>query len=113
MMLAVAAAVLLALASPIAAQGEAASVAISNPPPARPAVLDGPILTPTGQWMGIDEILALAFPPTKNRRSQPGAYLLLGGGYTSDCIANCCAYPNNQGTPLGWGCACPNLPPSC
>ena len=117
----VAAAALLALATPIVAaqqEGGAAAAIISNPPPARPAVLDGPILTPTGKWMGIDEILELAFPQPKedrrgNNNNPVSYYLLLGGGYTNDCISNCCAYPNNQGTPTGWGCGCPDLPPSC
>ena len=54
-----------------------------------------------------DICFALVFLATGRR------YLLLGGGYTNDCISNCCQYPYNTGDPYGWGCACPNPPANC
>ena len=62
-------------------------------------------IVPAEEPTNLTGLVKAAIP---NRR-----YLLMGGGYTNDCISNCCAYPNNQGSPYGYGCACATMPASC
>ena len=65
-------------------------------------------------WIHCEMILACFIFSVNSRSLAAGRrYLLLGGGYTSDCISNCCAAPYHTGTPYGWGCACPTAPDNC
>lgn len=68
-------------------------------------ILRGTTFTPVDAPLNLTALVHASMP---SRR-----YMLLGGGYANDCISNCCAPPNNQGVPYGWGCACANPPSNC
>lgn len=60
-------------------------------------VLRGTQFTPVEAQINGTELVQKVFPGSARR------YILLGGGYTNDCVSNCCVAPYNTGVPAGWG----------